>query len=199
VRLFCKNRFKMSGDLGRPRYVLGSSGMPSPPARTLERVHASTQPRKPYMPSPSPSSSQSPESSSNVSPIRRRSSMSCRSRNGTGLRGRVGESVKRRSGLQQCQKLSGTVDYITYSSGATFPRMSTSFLEASRKTSTSASLFTRPTPTRPFRIPRVTVPGDPSRPVWRLRRKGADSGEYRLSGVIEGGGQVGGKRSKKEG
>lgn len=189
----------MSGDLGRIRHLLGSSGMLSPLARTLTRAHASSQPRKPYTPSPSPSSSQSPESSSNVSPIRRRSSMSPRSRNGIGLRGRVGERVKRRSGLEECQKLSGTMNYITHRSDAICPRMSTSFLAASRKTSTSVSLFTRPTPTRPFRIPRVTVPGDPSRPVWRLWRKGADSGEYRLNGVIEGGGQVGGKRSKKEG
>ena len=94
---------------------------------------------------------------------------------------------------------SGTVSKITYRSGATSPRMSTSFLAASRKTSTSASLFTRPTPTRPFRIPRVTVPGDPSRPVWRVRRKEADSGEYKLSDIIEGNGQVGGRRLKKEG
>ena len=91
----------MSKDLGRPRYVLGSSGTLSPPKRTLMRLHASIQPRKPYTPSPSPSSSQSPESSSNASPIRRRSFMSRRSRNGTGLRGRVGDRVKRRSGLQR--------------------------------------------------------------------------------------------------
>lgn len=181
MRLLCKNRIIMGKDLGRPRYVLGSSGMLLLPKRTLVRVHASAQPRKPYTPSPSPSSSQSPESSPNASPIRRRSSMSRRSRNGTGLRGRVGDRVKRRSGLQRepviGRKILGTVHYITHRDAAISPRMPTSFLAASRKTSTSASPFTRPTPTRPFRIPRVTVPGDPSRPVWRVRSKEADSGE----------------------
>ena len=101
----------MSRDSGGTRHVLGSSGMPSPPARTLVRVHASSQPRKPYTPSPSPSSSQSPVSSSNVSPIRRKSSMSRRSRNGTGLRGCVGVRVKRRSGLQGVELLGGNIGH----------------------------------------------------------------------------------------
>ena len=199
VRLLCKNRIVTSRDPGRPRYVLGFSGMLSPPERALIREHASTQPRKPYTPSPSPSSSQSLESSSNVSPIRRRSSISRRSLNGTGLRGRVGDRVKRRSGLQRQpvigRKIMDTAHYITHRYGTISSRMSTSFLAASRKTSTPASLLTRPTPTRPFRIPRVTVPGEPSRPVWRVRSKEADSGEYKSRGAIDGKGQMGGRCS----